>query len=925
MKIGDIFSRLFHLHRSSESTPLSKLSPEERETLVQMSSVDGLFLFEENKGKLGKRLKKPEDIALAFQSKKRVLVEYGAEREDVSSIYELDKLAEKWGLKNEELNLIVPSVFNELLSPDGVSSASDRAHETYNLALPLRNEKAIEGEKEKDPPLSISDDTINEYLREKGVSLKDRFISQLSLDEKVKLIMDLELKDIKAILPKLKEMSDDQLREEALKLRKAVREGKLNLLTAMPKAYALVAEASHRVLGYYPYDVQFKGAIAMALGTVIEMKTGEGKTLTSTMPIFLHALLGKGVHVVTANDYLVKRDATTMGKIYKFLGLSVGYITPDMPPEERKKAYEKDITYGTLSEFAFDYLRDSLAQKSNEILQRSRSVLLIDEADFVMIDDALTPLIISAPIPDDVPPEEYKRIDKLVKSLKPDEDFKVDMKLRRAYLTERGISKLEGALGVDNLYKAENRKLLALIDNALQANYVLKKDVDYIIKNGKVLLVNQGTGRIMNGRTYSLGLQQAVEVKEGLEPTPPSESIARISVSNYIKLYKKVMGMTGTAKSSEDIFREVYNLPVVQIPTRKPVKRIDHPDLIFRTKEEKYEAVLKLTKKLISQNRAVLIGTQSIEESERLSQLFKKHGIPHQVLNAKHHEKEAEIIAQAGKPGRVTIATNMAGRGVDIKLEPEVRKAGGLFVIGTEHSPSKRVDDQLRGRAGRQGDPGDSIFIVSLEDELIKRYIGEVNLKVDVPKGTALNSQYLRELFARAQRKAEGEIQDTLRRLKDFDKEVGKAREVYMAIRDKLMRSSSPKELEEISYLLLQQLWEAFSEDQRAEVILEVIPDISRNSERLEKEDVQEFIRSKLSSLRRKPEKLELLKEGLMEILSKRWVGYLESQEELRLKASYRALAGERPEDAYAKMTFRAFQRTLGLSLRDFLWLLNFT
>ncbi len=865
------------------------------------ASKKTLFVFEDNPPKppssllekivdkiaYPKRLKEPEKIVEKLIKGEKLRFELGKLEREVKDLEDLDKLARDWGLSSPEEEIILP-----------------------NWAR--GTERTVDSKSSQDGFL-LSDSKVDAFLKPeitKGVKGAIRFLELgISPEKAINSIVEEKFREIKEIAPEIAKLSDEELRAKTLEFKKRIAKGE-DMLSILPEAYAVVAEAAKRVLGYYPYDVQFKGAIALALGTIIEMKTGEGKTLTSTMPIYLHALLGRGVHVATANEYLAKRDAQNMGKVFQFLGLSTGYVIPGMSPQERREAYRKDITYGTIEEFGFDFLRDTLATSEDQTLQRGREVLLVDEADFVMLDDAVTPLIISGPGGDGFSPQLLKTVDKAIKTLKKDVDFKVDERYRRAYLTDEGISKLERILKVDNLYDLKNFDLLCAVDNALQANYVLKRDVDYIIEGGKVKLVSDKTGRIMDGRTYSFGLQQAIEVKEGLEITPYNSTLARISITNYIKSYRKVMGMTGTAMSSKEFFGKVYGLPVVPIPTHKPVIRKDHKDIVFRTRAEKYDYLLKLVKKLHNIGRPILIGTTSVEESERISKLLREAGIPHQVLNAKYHEREAEIIAKAGQRGAVTVATNMAGRGVDIKLPEEVKRLGGLFVIGTEHSTSKRVDEQLRGRAGRQGDPGDSVFIVSLEDDIIKRYIGDVKVKLDLSFGTEISSKATWSLFEKAQEKAERELEGTLEELNKYDSNVNLFRDYYLKYRDKVMKAKNP---EELMKLLLEDYWKLSQETSRGseELYRALVP--YKDKEKLLSDLLDRY--KKLYGSDPVP-----LKNALLSVLSIRWAEYTEGIDEMRRLASFRALAGEDPETAFRRISSEEFGKVIALSIRDLFW-----
>lgn len=507
---------------------------------------------------------------------------------------------------------------------------------------------------------------------------------------------------INALGPDMRKLSDLELRSKTAEFAERLEKGE-TLDDLLVEAYAVVREAAHRVLGLYPYKVQLMGAIALHEGNIAEMKTGEGKTLTSTMPVYLNALTRKGVHVVTVNEYLASRDAKEMGKIFEFLGMTVGLNLNGMSKEEKKAAYEADITYSTNNELGFDYLRDNMVLYKEQKVQRPLHFAVIDEVDSILIDEARTPLIISGQAQKST--KLYIQANAFVRTLQKDKDYTYDEKTKSVQLTEEGIEKAERAFHIDNLFDLKNVTLNHHISNALKAHVVMHKDVDYVVEDGQVIIVDQFTGRLMKGRRYSDGLHQAIEAKEGLEIQNESMTLATITFQNYFRMYEKLAGMTGTAKTEEEEFRNIYNMQVITIPTNKPVIREDRPDLVYRTMEGKFKAVVEdiVQRHMIGQ--PVLVGTVAVETSELLSNMLKKRGIPHNVLNAKNHAKEAEIIEQAGQKNAVTIATNMAGRGTDIKLGEGVKELGGLAVIGTERHESRRIDNQLRGRSGRQGDP----------------------------------------------------------------------------------------------------------------------------------------------------------------------------------------------------------------------------
>ena len=569
-------------------------------------------------------------------------------------------------------------------------------------------------------------------------------------------VVEKQALEITALEPQISVLSDEQLRARTIEFRERVADGE-ELNDLLYEAFAVVREASKRVLGLRPFDVQLMGGIVLHDGDIAEMKTGEGKTLVAVMPMYLNALAGKGAHLVTVNDYLARRDAEWMGGIYGFLGLEVGVIQANMTPEERRVAYNADITFGTNSEFGFDYLRDNMSMRLSECVQRGHYYCIVDEVDSILIDEARTPLIISgAP---ETAADTYRQFARIVPRLKPGEDYEVDEKQRTVAVTESGVAKVEKALDVDNLYKDANGALVNHLVQALRAQALYHNDNEYVVKDGEVLIVDEFTGRILDGRRYSEGLHQAIEAKEHVPIREENQTLATITLQNYFRLYSKLAGMTGTAKTEEEEFRTIYALDVVQIPTNVPMVRDDRNDLIFTTRKEKHAAVVDDIVGRHEKGQPVLVGTVSVEVSELLSTLLERHGVPHNVLNAKQHEREAEIIKNAGEPNAVTIATNMAGRGVDIKLGEGVPELGGLYVLGTERHESRRIDNQLRGRSGRQGDNGESRFYLSAEDDLIRLFAGDrmyrVLNRLGPGEGEALEHRMLSGVVERAQKKVE--------------------------------------------------------------------------------------------------------------------------------------------------------------------------
>ena len=608
---------------------------------------------------------------------------------------------------------------------------------------------------------------------------------------------------INALEPTYEKMSDDELKIKFNELKAQVVEEKVTLDQILNDVFALVREASKRVLKMRHFDVQLIGGMVLNEGRIAEMKTGEGKTLVATLPVILNAMSGKGVHVVTVNDYLAKRDATQMGELYNFLGLSVDVIlSGGYDDEVRQAAYNADITYGTNSEFGFDYLRDNMKFEAGQKVQRGHNFVIVDEVDSILIDEARTPLIISGPTNRTL--DGYIRADQVAKQLtrgtpadpnvpgsKPTGDFIVDEKNRTIMITEAGISKAEKLFGVENLYNLENAVLSHHLDQALKAHNLFEKDVHYVVKEGEVVIVDEFTGRLSEGRRFSEGLHQALEAKEGVKIQEESQTLADTTYQNYFRMYKKLAGMTGTAQTEATEFSQIYNLEVISIPTNVPVKRIDQNDLIYKTQNEKFKAVIDEVKKAHEKGQPVLVGTASIERSEVLHEMLKKAGIPHSVLNAKNHEKEAEIIAQAGVKGAVTIATNMAGRGVDIRINDEVRDLGGLYIIGTERHESRRIDNQLRGRAGRQGDPGMSRFYLSLEDNLLRIFgsdrIKAIMDRLGIDEGESIESRMVTRAVENAQKKVESLHFEARKHLLEYDDVANEQRKTIYKYRDELL------------------------------------------------------------------------------------------------------------------------------------------
>ena len=613
---------------------------------------------------------------------------------------------------------------------------------------------------------------------------------------------DKEVKRLRQIVEKinsyedsLTNLSDSSLTRYTEKFKDRLAAGE-TLDDILPEAFAVVREASKRVLGMRHFDVQMMGGICLHEGKIAEMRTGEGKTLVATLPTYLNALTGKGVHMVTVNDYLAKRDSIEMGRLYNFLGLTVGLIRHDMDFPERKFAYNCDITFGTNNEYGFDYLRDNMVVDLNQMVQRELNFAIVDEVDSILIDEARTPLIISGPGSKST--DSYVRMAKAVEHLKEGTDYTVDEKAKTVAPADSAVPKIEKLVGVKNLYDPENIEMSHCFTAALRAKALMKRDRDYVVKDGEIVIVDEFTGRLMEGRRYSDGLHQAIEAKEGLEVRRESQTLASITFQNYFRMYNKLSGMTGTAKTEEDEFLKIYKLPVIVIPTNRPIARIDHPDVIYKTKRAKYKAVANDVAEIHAKGQPVLIGTTSITQSEELSHILKERNIPHNVLNAKFHEQEAEIIADAGQKSAVTIATNMAGRGTDIKLGEGVPELGGLFIVGTERHESRRIDNQLRGRAGRQGDPGESRFYLSLEDDLLRLFgsdnISNIMDRLGMGEDDPIEHKLITRSIANAQKKVEGRNFDMRKHVLQYDDVMNQQREVIYAERRKVLRGENLRE-----------------------------------------------------------------------------------------------------------------------------------
>ncbi|KAF0159787.1 MAG: preprotein translocase subunit SecA [Syntrophaceae bacterium] len=600
------------------------------------------------------------------------------------------------------------------------------------------------------------------------------------------------LNEVNGFETNLMSLSDAQLREKTSYFKEKLKSG-LTLDDILSEAFAVAREASRRTLMMRPFDVQVIGGIVLHEGKIAEMKTGEGKTLAATMPLYLNALEGKGCHVVTVNDYLARRDADWMGPIYYFLGLTVGVIVHGMDDDERRKAYGEDITYGTNNEFGFDYLRDNMKFSLEDYVQREFNFAIVDEVDSILIDEARTPLIISGASEEST--DKYYKINQIIPRLKKDQDYTIEEKSKTVVMTEEGVASVEKYLNIQNLYEPKNIEIVHHVNQALRAHTLFKCDVDYLVKDGQVIIVDEFTGRVMPGRRYSDGLHQALEAKEKVKIEKENQTLASITFQNYFRMYKKLAGMTGTADTEAAEFKKIYNLEVLVMPTNMPMIRQDHNDLIYKTEQEKIKAVIEEVKALNKAKRPVLIGTISIEKSELLGKHLTRAGVKHHVLNAKNHEREAEIVAQAGQPGQVTISTNMAGRGTDIKLGENVAGLGGLHILGTERHESRRIDNQLRGRSGRQGDNGSSRFYLSLEDDLLRVFgadrISSVMDTVGIEEGQPIEHKYISRAIENAQKRVEGQNFDIRKHLLDYDDVMNNQRKVVYEQRKKVLRGDN--------------------------------------------------------------------------------------------------------------------------------------
>ena len=731
------------------------------------------------------------------------------------------------------------------------------------------------------------------------------------------------------------EDADFPVKTEEYKARYAQGE---SLDALLPEAFALVREGAKRVLGLFPYKVQIMGGITLHDGNIAEMRTGEGKTLTATMPVYLNALSGDGVHVVTVNEYLASRDAREMGELYNFLGLTVGLNLTGMSSEEKRAAYAADITYSTNSELGFDYLRDNMVVYKSQMVQRPLNYAVVDETDSILIDEARTPLIISGQAEKST--VLYQRADMFVKGLKEEEDYTIDLTSKTISLTDEGINKAEQTFRLPNLYDVDNSALVHHIDQALRANYIMLRDIDYVVDEGKVKIVDGFTGRIMEGRRYSDGLHQAIEAKEGVEVENESKTMATITYQNYFRMYRKLSGMTGTAKTEEEEFREIYNMNVIAIPTNRPIQRIDGHDLIYPSLRSKFRAVVQDIKQRHEAGQPILVGTVAVETSELLSNMLRAEGIPHEVLNAKNHFKEAEIIMSAGQRGAVTIATNMAGRGTDIKLGKGVKELGGLCVIGTERHESRRIDNQLRGRSGRQGDPGATQFYLSLEDDLMKRFGGEkmqaiwerLNL-TDEGDDNFIQSKMLTRQVESSQKRVEGNNYDTRKSVLEYDEVMREQREIIYSQRLQIINEENS--LEKVTKGMIRRtihrVVESHTLTDQKEWNLEGIVDFAHNSicapdelsisdlegkaateiEGILNEKAMEIYKEKQEQLNGDNQMLEFEKVVILRVVDRKWTDHIDDMDQLRQSVGLRGYAQIDPLTEYQTEGYERFQQMI--------------
>ena len=741
-------------------------------------------------------------------------------------------------------------------------------------------------------------------------------------------MLEKKIAPILQLADSMADLSDEQLKNKTEQFKERLNNGE-TLDDIMCEAYAVVREAAKRVIGEYAYPVQLMGAVVLHQGDIAEMKTGEGKTLTSIFPVYLNALSGKGVHVITVNDYLAERDSQWMGRIHRFLGLTVGLNRQGLNPQQKKQAYSCDITYSTNSEIGFDYLRDNMVTRVEDRVLRGLNFALVDEVDSILIDESRTPLIISGGNKDTA--NLYLKADQFVKKLNEEEDYAIDIQSKSISLTEEGISKAESHFKIDNLYKPEYTSLVHHINNALKANYIMSKGVEYIVRDRKVLIVDEFTGRVLEGRAFSDGLHQALEAKERVPIKQETSVLATITYQNFFRLYNKIAGMTGTAKTEEEEFLAIYNMRVYEIPTNKEVIRIDYPDAIYGSKKAKYEALTREVIERHNNGQPVLVGTISVEVAEFLSKMFSQRKIKHEVLNAKNHKREADIIAKAGLKGSVTIATNMAGRGTDIKLGPGVRELGGLAVLGSERHESRRIDNQLRGRSGRQGDPGCSKFFVSLEDELMVRFGSErIKGMFDQLGDMPIESKMITKSIESAQKRVEGTNFDIRKTLLDYDDVLRQQRETIYKQRDEILENNDIHPVvmdmfERVSEDLVNSYYDDKKNSIDVEKLMKALEVMNVEEKQAmeifnsknKKEDITSAVfncmwndyENKISEVRDAVIKLE--KVIVLKIIDSKWVEHIDMMSKLREGIHLRSYAQDNPLKAYTSEGYEMFEAML--------------
>lgn len=729
-------------------------------------------------------------------------------------------------------------------------------------------------------------------------------------------------------------LSDEQLQAKTPEFKERYGKGE-TLDDLLPEAYAVVREASKRVLGMRHFDVQMMGGVVLHQGRIAEMKTGEGKTLVATLPVYLNALTGKGVHVITVNDYLATRDSEQMGQLYQFLGLSVGLIVHGLDFEQRKAAYNADITYGTNNEYGFDYLRDNMVMRPEHMVQRELNFALVDEVDSILVDEARTPLIISGPA--EKPKDYYTMVAKIIPRLKIEEDYTVDEKAKNVVLTEDGVAHVEKLLGIENLADENNMELAHHVNQGLRAHVIMHRDKDYVVKDGQVIIVDEFTGRLMFGRRYSEGLHQAIEAKEGVKIEKESQTLATVTFQNYFRMYYKLAGMTGTAKTEEDEFRSIYGMDVVVIPTNKPIVREDRSDVVYRSQPGKYTAIVDKVVERYNEGQPVLVGTVSIEISEMLSDMLKRKGVPHQVLNAKYHDKEAEIVAQAGQRGMVTIATNMAGRGTDIVLGEGVKELGGLYIIGTERHEARRIDNQLRGRSGRQGDPGFTQFYISLEDDLMRRFgsdnIAGIMDKIGMDDTMPIENKMITRSIETAQKRVENRNFEIRKNVLEYDNVMNKQREIIYGQRRQVLMGENMSEsilhmIEVVTDSIVEEVagGEQYPEQWDLELLQQKVQEAFLLPEPIDQEAILKMEKPEIISYLQQKAKeryvqrqqeigeenfRELERVILLKIVDQKWMEHLDAMDQLRQGINLRAYAQRNPVDEYKNEAFDMFSQMI--------------